>query len=121
MRVFGSRGLVSMVVQSYVEEGVQLHMVGLVGNYKEVHHSIELTCVLEWLLFIVCWWRLLIVTNRSTITIALVCIIEWLLLMAHWRMLLPKGLIKSSWLLPSLIVPTLMHVPIMASIPYNII
>ena len=38
MRVFGSRGLVSMVVQSYVEEGVHMHVVGLVGNYKGVHH-----------------------------------------------------------------------------------
>ncbi|KAL4337369.1 hypothetical protein AHAS_Ahas12G0103300 [Arachis hypogaea] len=28
-----------MVVQSYVEEEVHRHMVGLVGNYKEVHHS----------------------------------------------------------------------------------
>ncbi|KAL4287818.1 hypothetical protein AHAS_Ahas19G0224200 [Arachis hypogaea] len=27
-----------MVVQSYVEEGVHRHMVGLVGNYKGVHH-----------------------------------------------------------------------------------
>ncbi|KAL4344002.1 hypothetical protein AHAS_Ahas11G0134800 [Arachis hypogaea] len=28
-----------MVVQNYVEEGVHRHMVGLVGNYKGVHHS----------------------------------------------------------------------------------
>ncbi|KAL4300670.1 hypothetical protein AHAS_Ahas17G0224100 [Arachis hypogaea] len=28
----------SMVVQSYVEEGVHRHMVGLVGNYKGVLH-----------------------------------------------------------------------------------
>ncbi|KAL4287752.1 hypothetical protein AHAS_Ahas19G0217600 [Arachis hypogaea] len=27
-----------MVVQSYVEEGVHRRMVGLVGNYKGVHH-----------------------------------------------------------------------------------
>ncbi|KAL4276987.1 hypothetical protein AHAS_Ahas20G0262100 [Arachis hypogaea] len=27
-----------MVVQSYIEEGVHRHMVGLVGNYKGVHH-----------------------------------------------------------------------------------
>jgi len=38
MRVFGSRGLASMVVQSHVEEGVHRHMAGLVGNYKVVHH-----------------------------------------------------------------------------------
>ncbi|KAL4300203.1 hypothetical protein AHAS_Ahas17G0177400 [Arachis hypogaea] len=28
-----------MVVQSCVEEMVHMHMVGLVGNYKGVHHS----------------------------------------------------------------------------------
>ncbi|KAL4381362.1 hypothetical protein AHAS_Ahas04G0125900 [Arachis hypogaea] len=33
--------------------------------------------------------------------------------------LLPKGLIRSSWLRPSLIVLTLMHVPVIASIPFN--
>ncbi|KAL4287581.1 hypothetical protein AHAS_Ahas19G0200500 [Arachis hypogaea] len=38
---------------------------------------------------------------------------------AHWRGLLPRGLIKSLWLLPSLILPTLMPVLIIASIPYN--
>ncbi|KAL4315681.1 hypothetical protein AHAS_Ahas15G0209400 [Arachis hypogaea] len=39
--------------------------------------------------------------------------------MISWRVLLPKGLIRSSWLLPSLIVLTLMHVPVIASIPLN--
>ncbi|KAL4344408.1 hypothetical protein AHAS_Ahas11G0175400 [Arachis hypogaea] len=39
MRVFGSRWLVSMVVQSYVEEGIHRHMVGLVGNHKGVHRN----------------------------------------------------------------------------------
>ncbi|KAL4344055.1 hypothetical protein AHAS_Ahas11G0140100 [Arachis hypogaea] len=39
--------------------------------------------------------------------------------MVVWRVLLPKGLIRSSRLLPSLIVLTLMHVPVIASIPYN--
>ncbi|KAL4344581.1 hypothetical protein AHAS_Ahas11G0192700 [Arachis hypogaea] len=29
----------SMVVQSYVEEVVHWHMMGLVGNYKGVHHN----------------------------------------------------------------------------------
>ncbi|KAL4374191.1 hypothetical protein AHAS_Ahas05G0157100 [Arachis hypogaea] len=38
MEVFGCRWLASMVVQSYVEEGVHTHMVGLVCNYKGVHH-----------------------------------------------------------------------------------
>ena len=37
MEVNGRKGLVSMVVQSYVEEGVHMHMVGLVGNYKGFH------------------------------------------------------------------------------------
>ncbi|KAL4315824.1 hypothetical protein AHAS_Ahas15G0223700 [Arachis hypogaea] len=39
--------------------------------------------------------------------------------MVVWKVLLPKGLIRSSWLHPSLIVLTLMHVPVIASIPYN--
>ncbi|KAL4287810.1 hypothetical protein AHAS_Ahas19G0223400 [Arachis hypogaea] len=71
--------------------------------------------------FIGIWWCLLVVTKRSTTTIVLVCIIEWLLVIVHWRGLLPRGLIKSLWLLTSLTVPTLMHVRIIASIPYNII
>ncbi|KAL4328841.1 hypothetical protein AHAS_Ahas13G0240400 [Arachis hypogaea] len=71
--------------------------------------------------FIGIWWGLLVVTKGSTITIVLGCIVEWSLPMAPWRRLLPKGLIKSSWLLPSLIIPTLMHDLIKASIPCNII
>ncbi|KAL4371689.1 hypothetical protein AHAS_Ahas06G0190900 [Arachis hypogaea] len=39
MRANGEKGLLSMVVQSYVEEVVHKHMVGLVGNYKGVHHN----------------------------------------------------------------------------------
>ncbi|KAL4315906.1 hypothetical protein AHAS_Ahas15G0231900 [Arachis hypogaea] len=39
--------------------------------------------------------------------------------MVSWKVLLPKGLIRSSWLLPSLIVLTLMHVPVIISIPCN--
>ncbi|KAL4300242.1 hypothetical protein AHAS_Ahas17G0181300 [Arachis hypogaea] len=31
-----------MVVQSYVEEVVYKHMIGLVGNYKGVHHIYQL-------------------------------------------------------------------------------
>ena len=38
----GGKGLVSMVVQSYVEEVVYKHMAGLVGNYKGVHHIYHL-------------------------------------------------------------------------------
>ncbi|KAL4315346.1 hypothetical protein AHAS_Ahas15G0175900 [Arachis hypogaea] len=41
--------------------------------------------------------------------------------MVVWKVLLPKELIRSSWLRPSLIVLTLMHVPVIASIPFNII
>ena len=37
MEVNGGRGLVSVVVQSCVEEVVHRHMMGLVGNYKGVH------------------------------------------------------------------------------------
>jgi len=38
MRVFGSKGLVSMVVQSYVE-GAHRRMVVVVDNQKNAHHS----------------------------------------------------------------------------------
>ncbi|KAL4350552.1 hypothetical protein AHAS_Ahas10G0153400 [Arachis hypogaea] len=39
MGVFGGKGLVSMVVQSYIEEGVHRRMVVVVGNQKSDHHS----------------------------------------------------------------------------------
>ncbi|KAL4371753.1 hypothetical protein AHAS_Ahas06G0197300 [Arachis hypogaea] len=39
MGVFGGKGLVSLVVQSYVEEGVRRHMVVVVDNQKSAHHS----------------------------------------------------------------------------------
>ncbi|KAL4288532.1 hypothetical protein AHAS_Ahas19G0295600 [Arachis hypogaea] len=39
MEVFGGMGLVSMVVKDYIEEGVHKHMVVVVDNHKEVHHS----------------------------------------------------------------------------------
>ena len=38
MVVFGGKGLVSMVVQSCVEEMVYWYMIELAGNYKGVHH-----------------------------------------------------------------------------------
>ncbi|KAL4306613.1 hypothetical protein AHAS_Ahas16G0195800 [Arachis hypogaea] len=38
MEVNGGGWLVSVVVQSYVEEAVHRYMMGLVGNYKGVHH-----------------------------------------------------------------------------------
>jgi len=110
--------LVSLVVQRYVGEAVHKNMAGLVGNYKGSTIFIILVCSLEWLLTIVIWWRWF-VTKESTITIVLACIVGWSLSMVSWKVLLPKGLIRSSWLLPSLIVSTLMHVPIIASIPFN--
>ena len=36
--VNGEKELVSVVVRSYVERMVYKHMVGLVGDYKAVHH-----------------------------------------------------------------------------------
>ncbi|KAL4293991.1 hypothetical protein AHAS_Ahas18G0183400 [Arachis hypogaea] len=64
-------------------------------------------------------WGLLVTTRGSTISIALACIVKWSSSVVLWKMLLPKGLIRSSWLRPSLIVLTLMHVPVIASIPFN--
>ncbi|KAL4394208.1 hypothetical protein AHAS_Ahas02G0129000 [Arachis hypogaea] len=71
--------------------------------------------------FINIWWWLLVVTGKSTISIVLICIVKWLLLMVHWRVLLPRWLSISLRLLPPLFVPTLIHVFIVSSIPYNII
>ncbi|KAL4356723.1 hypothetical protein AHAS_Ahas09G0115200 [Arachis hypogaea] len=39
MEEVGCRGLVSMVVQSYAEEGVHRRMVVVVDNQKSAHHS----------------------------------------------------------------------------------
>ncbi|KAL4329552.1 hypothetical protein AHAS_Ahas13G0311500 [Arachis hypogaea] len=39
MKVFGKTELVSMMVQSYVEEGVHRHMVVVVASRNEVHHN----------------------------------------------------------------------------------
>ncbi|KAL4276306.1 hypothetical protein AHAS_Ahas20G0194000 [Arachis hypogaea] len=63
----------------------------------------------------------LITTRRSTISIGLVYIMECFLLIVHWRRLLPKWLIISIWLLPPLIVPSLMQAFIVVLISYNII
>ncbi|KAL4315984.1 hypothetical protein AHAS_Ahas15G0239700 [Arachis hypogaea] len=81
-----------MVVQDYIEEG-----------------------------FIGIWWWLLIITRRSTRAIRLVCILEWLLLIVHLGRLLPRRLINSLRLLPSLIVPSLMYVVSTIPILYNIV
>ena len=118
MRVFGGKGLVSMVVQSYVEEVVHRHMMGLVGNYKGVHHIYHLGTHLGMaldhsiLVGVGCHEKV----HRIYV---LACIVEWSLSMVSWKVLLPKGLIKSSWLSPSLIVLTLMHVLVIASISFN--
>ncbi|KAL4277005.1 hypothetical protein AHAS_Ahas20G0263900 [Arachis hypogaea] len=64
-------------------------------------------------------WGLLVVTRLSTISISGVCIVEWSLSVISWRVLLPKGLIRSSWLHPSLIGLTLMHIPTITSISFN--
>ncbi|KAL4287656.1 hypothetical protein AHAS_Ahas19G0208000 [Arachis hypogaea] len=71
------------------------------------------------------YWRrknvrwLLIVTERSNIAIRWICTLEWLLLIVHWGRLLPRRLSISLRLLPPLIVPSLMHVLIVAFVPYN--
>ncbi|KAL4350286.1 hypothetical protein AHAS_Ahas10G0126800 [Arachis hypogaea] len=67
------------------------------------------------------WWVLLVITRGSTISIILVCIVEWSSSMISWKVLLPKGLIRSSWLRPSLIALTLMHIPVIASSSCNIV
>ncbi|KAL4373148.1 hypothetical protein AHAS_Ahas05G0052800 [Arachis hypogaea] len=90
MRMFGSRGLVSLVVQRCVEEGIHRLMVVVVDNQKSAHHSHYLDMLLG-------------------------------MALGHSMLaeVVPRGLIKSLWLLQSLIVPTLMPVPIIASIPHN--
>ncbi|KAL4393678.1 hypothetical protein AHAS_Ahas02G0076000 [Arachis hypogaea] len=47
MGVFGGKGLVSMVVQSYVMEGVHRRMVVVVDNQKSAHHSHYLDMLLR--------------------------------------------------------------------------
>ncbi|KAL4316290.1 hypothetical protein AHAS_Ahas15G0270300 [Arachis hypogaea] len=69
--------------------------------------------------FISTGWNLLVTTKGSTVSIALACIVEWSSSVILWGVLLPKGLIKSSWLHPSLIALTLMHAPAIAFIPFN--
>ena len=38
MEVFVDMGLVSMVVEGYIEEGVHRHMVVVVDNHNKGHH-----------------------------------------------------------------------------------
>ncbi|KAL4373216.1 hypothetical protein AHAS_Ahas05G0059600 [Arachis hypogaea] len=72
-----------------------------------------------WRWFISIGWGMLVTTRGSIISIILVCIVEWSSSMISWKVLLPKGLIRSSWLHPSLIALTVMHSPIIASISFN--
>ncbi|KAL4337245.1 hypothetical protein AHAS_Ahas12G0090900 [Arachis hypogaea] len=66
------------------------------------------------------WW-LLTITIRVTTSIRLICIRIGIIPLRVRRLLLPRRLINPLRLLPSLIVPSLMHILIVASIPYNII
>ncbi|KAL4315477.1 hypothetical protein AHAS_Ahas15G0189000 [Arachis hypogaea] len=72
-----------------------------------------------WLIDI--WWWLLTTTMRITASIRLICIRSGIIPTRDRRRLLPRRLINPLRLLPSLIVPSVMHVVIVASISYNII
>ncbi|KAL4316014.1 hypothetical protein AHAS_Ahas15G0242700 [Arachis hypogaea] len=71
--------------------------------------------------FIGIWWWLLIITIRVTTSIRLICIRIMIIPMRIRRLLLPRRLINPLRLIPSLIVPSLMHILIVAPIYYNII
>ncbi|KAL4276369.1 hypothetical protein AHAS_Ahas20G0200300 [Arachis hypogaea] len=67
------------------------------------------------------WWWLLTITIRVTTSIRLICIRIRIIPIRIRRLLLPRRLINPLRLLPSLIVPSLMHIIIIVPIPYNII
>ncbi|KAL4286713.1 hypothetical protein AHAS_Ahas19G0113700 [Arachis hypogaea] len=67
------------------------------------------------------WWWLLIITIRVTTSIRLICIRIRIIPIRNRRLWLPRRVINPLRLLPPLIVPSLMHIVIVASIPYNII
>ncbi|KAL4337431.1 hypothetical protein AHAS_Ahas12G0109500 [Arachis hypogaea] len=71
--------------------------------------------------FIDMWWWLLTITIRVTTSIRLICIRIRIIPIRIRRLLLPIRLINPLRLLPSLIPKSLMHIPIEASISYNII
>ncbi|KAL4306486.1 hypothetical protein AHAS_Ahas16G0183100 [Arachis hypogaea] len=71
--------------------------------------------------FIGIWWWLLTITIRVTTSIRLICIRIGIIPIRVQRLLLPRSLINPLRLLPSLIVPSLMHILIVAPISYNII
>ncbi|KAL4315979.1 hypothetical protein AHAS_Ahas15G0239200 [Arachis hypogaea] len=76
--------------------------------------------MLKWW-FIGMWWWLLTITIRVTTSIRLICIGIRIIPIRNQRLLLPRRVINPLRLPPLLIVPFLMHVIIVASIPYNII
>ncbi|KAL4391524.1 hypothetical protein AHAS_Ahas03G0253700 [Arachis hypogaea] len=67
------------------------------------------------------WWWLLTITIRVTTSIRLICIRIRIIPIRNRRGLLPIRLINPLRLLPSLIPKSLMHVTIVAPIPYNIV
>ncbi|KAL4306612.1 hypothetical protein AHAS_Ahas16G0195700 [Arachis hypogaea] len=67
------------------------------------------------------WWWLLIITIRVTTSIRLICIRIRIIPIRNRRGLLPRRVINPLRLLPPLIVPSLMHIVIVAPIFYNII
>ncbi|KAL4344520.1 hypothetical protein AHAS_Ahas11G0186600 [Arachis hypogaea] len=71
--------------------------------------------------FIGIWWWLLTITIRVTTFIRLICIRIGIIPIRVRRLLLPRRVINPLRLLPSLIVPSLMHIVIVAPISYNII
>ncbi|KAL4315839.1 hypothetical protein AHAS_Ahas15G0225200 [Arachis hypogaea] len=71
--------------------------------------------------FIGMWWWVLTITIRVTTSIRLICIRIGVIPIRNRRGLLPRRVINHLRLLPPLIVPSLMHIPIEASISYNII
>ncbi|KAL4306631.1 hypothetical protein AHAS_Ahas16G0197600 [Arachis hypogaea] len=66
------------------------------------------------------WWLWLTITMRVTTYIRLVCIRNGIILIRDRRRLLPRRLINPLRLIPSLIVPSLMHI-VIVPIFYNII
>ncbi|KAL4287699.1 hypothetical protein AHAS_Ahas19G0212300 [Arachis hypogaea] len=71
--------------------------------------------------FIGMWWWLLTITIRATTSIRLICIRIRIIPIRNRRLLLPRRVINPLRFLPPLIVPSLMHMVIVAPISYNII
>ncbi|KAL4276084.1 hypothetical protein AHAS_Ahas20G0171800 [Arachis hypogaea] len=63
------------------------------------------------------WWWLLTITIKVTTSIRLICIRIGIIPIRIRRLLLPRRLINPLRLLPSLMVPSLMHVIIVSPIP----